>query len=310
MIADSHFILKPQSVFIPSRDGFLLSALLFEPICSKGVVQISIGTGMKKEFYQHFAQFIAEQNYTVCLWEYRGMGQSRPNDVEVFKKISLQDWALLDAGGVLDFLEKRYPDLPKMLIGHSIGGQLLGFMSNHSLLRGAILVTSSTGTWWRHTFPYRFKSFYFFNILPLLLLPFYGYLACKRFNIMEDLPGNMIREWRKWCNSENYCFDFLGKTWPKAYFNEIRLPIKSYWVTDDPIANAHTVLAFTRHFSRADVLNESVVPADYGKKQIGHFGLFSRQMRDTFWRKIVNDLDHFATEKVRFNNPDLRKTNI
>ncbi|TAE90009.1 MAG: hypothetical protein EAZ80_13765 [Runella slithyformis] len=87
MIADSHFILKPQSVFIPSRDGFLLSALLFEPICSKGVVQISIGTGMKKEFYQHFAQFIAEQNYTVCLWEYRGMGQSRPNDVEVFKKI-------------------------------------------------------------------------------------------------------------------------------------------------------------------------------------------------------------------------------
>jgi predicted alpha/beta hydrolase len=310
MIADPNQLLKPQSIVIPSRDGVMLSALLFEPIFSKGVVQMNIGTGMKKEFYQHFAQFIAEQNYTVCLWEYRGMGQSRGADEQAMKTISLQDWAFRDVGGVLDFLEKRYPELPKMLIGHSIGGQLLGFMSNHALLRGAILITCSTGTWWRHTFPYLFKSFFFFNVVPLVLLPIYGYLACKRFGIMEDLPGGMIKEWRKWCNSENYCLDFLGKTWPNGYFEEIKLPIKSYWTTDDPIANAHTVPAFTRHFRHADIMNESIVPADYGKQQIGHFGLFSRQMRDTFWRKIVNDLDRFATEKVMFNNPALNKTKL
>ena len=32
MIADSIQVMKPQNIIIPSRDGFLLSALLFEPI--------------------------------------------------------------------------------------------------------------------------------------------------------------------------------------------------------------------------------------------------------------------------------------
>lgn len=116
-------------------------------------------------------------------------------------------------------------------------------------------------------------------------------------------------EWRRWCNTENYLFDFLDKTISQHFYAEIQLPIKSYWTTDDPIANAYSVSAFLRHFRQADMMNEAIVPQDYGLKQIGHFGLFSRKMQTTFWPKLVNDLETMLSMK-EYNNPSLKKVTI
>lgn len=298
------------TITIPTPDGFNLSGVLYEyQGHPKAVVQFNIGTGMRKDFYGNFARYLAENGFIVCLWEYRGMGKSRPDDKDEFSCITLQDWAI-DMRAVLDFLESRYPDWPKLMIGHSMGGQLLGLLSNHTLLKGMLMINCSTGTWWHHTFPYRLKSYYFFNILTPLTAPFLGYLPAKKLNIMEDLPGALILEWREWCNSENYLFDFLGKSIPYHAYGEISLPIKAYWTTDDPIANAVTVPALLRHFRKADIMNESIRPADYGVKRIGHFGLFSRKFRERFWTKIVNDLEIMLSANHHYNNPSLKKVNL
>jgi len=279
------------NVLIPTPDGFDLSGIFYEyDRTPKAVVQFNIGTGMRKEFYSNMATFLANNGFIVCLWEYRGMGQSRPSDKDTFTNITMQDWAA-DMSAVLEYLNRRYPDWPKLMIGHSIGGQLIGLMPNHHLLKGAALLTVSTGTWWHHTFPYRLVSFFFFNIVTPLTLPFWDYLPAKRLRIMEDLPKALINEWRTWCNSENYLFDFLDKSIFHHYYDEVRIPIKSYWTTDDPIANAHSVPALLRHYQKADIVNETIIPQDYGLKKIGHFGLFSRKMQTTFWPKLVADLE-------------------
>lgn len=298
------------NVVIPTPDGFGLSGIIYEyPGYPKAVVQFNIGAGMRKEFYSHLARHLAENGFIVCLWEYRGMGKSKPYYREEFSCITLQDWAI-DLRAVLDFLETRYPDWPKLMIGHSIGGQLLGLMPNHKLLKGIIMINSSTGTWWHHTFPYRLKSYFFFNILTPLTVPLVGYLPAKKLKIMEDLPAALISEWRKWCNSENYLFDFLGKSIAHNTYDDIRMPIKAYWTTDDPIANAVTVPALLRHFRKADIMTEAVRPADYNVKSIGHFGLFSRKIKTKFWPKIVADLEAMASTNLTYNNPSLKKINL
>jgi predicted alpha/beta hydrolase len=298
------------AIQIPTSDGFSLSGIIYEYRGNpKAVVQFNIGTGMRKEFYSNLARFLAEQGFIVCLWEYRGMGQSRPMDKAQFSNITMQDWAV-DMSEVLDFLEHRYPDWPKLMIGHSIGGQLVGLMPNHHLLKGMLMLTCSTGTWWHHTFPYRLKSYYFFNIISPLTVPFWGYLPAKRMKIMEDLPKGLIMEWRSWCNSENYLFEFLGKTIPANYYEDIRISIRSYWTTDDPIANARSVSGLLRHFRNADIMNEAIRPKDFGVKNIGHFGLFSRKFKDSFWTRIVKDLEEMLLKNHHYNNPSLKKVNL
>lgn len=176
------------NVTIPTPDGFSLSGIIYEyEKTPKAIVQFNIGTGMRKEFYGNMAHFLAENGFIVCLWEYRGMGKSKPIDKRIFSEITMQDWAI-DMSAVLDFLDRRYPDWPKLMIGHSIGGQLVGLMTNHHILKGLLMLTCSTGTWWHHTFPYLFKSYFFFNILSPLTVPIWGYLPAKRLGIMEDLP--------------------------------------------------------------------------------------------------------------------------
>lgn len=291
-------------------DGFELSGILYE-YCGapKAVVQLNIGTGMRKEFYANFARYLAENGFIVCLWEYRGMGESKPYDKDDFACITMQDWAI-DMRAVLDFLETRYPDWPKLMIGHSIGGQLVGLLPNHSILKGMVMITCSTGTWWHHTLPYRLKSYFFFNMLTPLTVPWTGYLPAKRLNIMEDLPAALIMEWREWCNSENYLFDFLDKSIPHSAYDQLTLPIKAYWTTDDPIANAVTVPALLRHFRKADILTETIRPADYELKSIGHFGLFSRKVKTHFWTKVVADLEAMISTNLTYNNPALKKVNL
>ena len=290
-------------------DGFELAGILYE-YCGvpKAVVQLNIGTGMRKEFYAHFARFLAENGFIVCLWEYRGMGESKPDDPDDFSCITMQDWAI-DMRAVLDFLDTRYPDWPKLMIGHSIGGQLLGLMPNHAILKGMVMINSSIGTWWHHAFPYRLKSYFFFNMLTPLAVPLLGYLPAKKMKIMEDLPGALILEWRKWCNAENYLFDFPGSLAHNAYA-DIQLPLKAYWTTDDPIANAITVPALLRHFRKADIMTETLRPADFGLKSIGHFGLFSRKVKNHFWTMVVEDLETLLTKNLTYNNPALKKVNL
>jgi predicted alpha/beta hydrolase len=298
------------NVTIPTPDGFSLSGIIYEyPGYPKAVVQFNIGTGTRKEFYSNLVRYLAENGFIVCLWEYRGMGKSRPYHKEEFSCITMQDWAI-DIRSVLDFLEARYPDWPKLMIGHSIGGQLLGLIPNHKILKGMIMINCSTGTWWNHRFPYQLKSYFFFNILTPLTVPFVGYLPAKKLRIMEDLPAALILEWREWCNSENYLFDFLGKSIAHNAYDDIKLPIKAYWTTDDPIANAVTVPALLRHFRKADIMTEAIRPADYGVKSIAHFGLFSRKFKNHFWIKIVNDLDSMVSNKLTYNNPSLKKVNL
>lgn len=272
---------------IPSRDGHPLSALLLEPEGAvNGCVQINSATGTKKEFYINFAKYLCRQGFAVLLFDYRGIGGSKPRSLRGFNALS-RDWGMKDMAAALDWLEARYPGLPKFVVGHSAGGQQLGLMDNHHLIRKAWLVSCSTGYWRWMASPYKYFTFlvwYFIVPVTSLLL---GYVPASWFGLGEDLPKGVALEWRSWCVRPDYFGIFLGKSVQPEFFDRVKSKLHFIYPEDDPIATSKTVKSLMSFYRNATTTEEVIRLKDYRLKQLGHFGFFSRKVQDVLWPKAL-----------------------
>ncbi len=286
-------MIPPERLRIPALDGYPLAAQLLVPENPVGLVQLNGGTAIVKEFYGAFARFLVEKGYAVCLWDYRGTGESAPKRMRGFSARML-DWGTLDMPGVLDFLDEQFPNLPKLVVGHSAGGQQVGFMPNLDKLAGLVCFATSSGYWGFMPPGYQLKTHIFFRAVVPAGNALLGYTAARRLGIMEDLPAGVTAEWRAWCSRPAYFFDpkFFGKTVPTGRFDALPFPVKVFWATDDPISNARSVPAFWQHIRSTHSLDvEALRPAEYGLKTIGHFGFFRKTARETLWPKALAALE-------------------
>lgn len=281
-----HNQLSITSYSIPARDGFILDATLFEPEAPKACVQINPATGVKKEFYTNFATYLAEQGYAVLIFDYRGIGKSRPKSLRGFKARN-HEWGQKDMAAVLDWFDHRYPHLKKYFIGHSAGGQQLGFMDNHHKVAKAISISSSTGYWQWLSSPYKYFTLLVWYVLVPGTVHTLGYVPSSWFGLGEDLPKGVALEWRSWCLKKDYYRDFLGKTIEKFFFDDIKFPIHFLFPSDDNIATDRSVESLKSFYRNALTTVEKLNPKDIGRKSIGHFGFFSRASRETLWPRVT-----------------------
>lgn len=279
-----------QKLIVTCSDGVELVGELLLPLLSeyRAFVQINIATGIRKEFYLPFAQFLASKGFVTYVYDYRGMGESKPGTLRNFPA-RMRDWGQLDMAAVLDFGNKSFAGLPKFIVGHSIGGQLLGLMPNYYLTKGAFTIASSSGYLRLQPLSFRIRSLFFFDLIIPLTTAMFGYVKAKIFGLMEDLPKNVGLEWRLWCHSPDYVFDYLDDK--DNYYKEIQYPIHSLTFTDDPIANAKSVPALMRYFTKTIVKLEWITPSQMGVSKLDHFGFFSRKFKDTLWIKVVEYFD-------------------
>lgn len=283
---------QAEKINIPCTDGVQLAAVLCAPQQVKAAVMLSGGTGFKKEFYLPIAHYLAEHGLATLVYDYRGTGESRAADMR-HCDFSFLDYGQKDMPAALDFLDARYPELPKLILGHSAGGQQVGFMHNAHKVQGLVAVATSVGYLPYMPWGYRLKSYYFFYLFTPISILLKGYVASKRFKIMEDLPRKVVAQWRAWCNKANYFFDpkFYGKSVPKGVFAQMPFPIHVFWATDDPISNARSVPAFWRHLkSEAGLSFQLLRPEDWNAKKIDHYGMFRAQFKDSIWREILGAL--------------------
>ena len=134
-------------VTIEASDGFSLSANIYEPTNTpKGFIQFNSGTGIPKEFYRGFAAHCAKQGFVTVTYDYRGIGGSAPENLRGFEATNVE-WGTLDASSIFDWSMKQYPDLRKTVIGHSMGGQIIGMMHNATHIDNIIMIASGTGYW-------------------------------------------------------------------------------------------------------------------------------------------------------------------
>lgn len=286
---------QQEKFSVRADDGVELKGTLILPQQPKAIVQFNAGTATKKEFYLSFLNYLADHQYACCLWDYRGNGESAPPSLKGCN-YTFSDYGLKDMPAIKRYLEQRFSDLPLFVVSHSAGGQQIGFVEHLDNVKGMVAFAVSTGYVPHMPFPYRLTAAYFFYLFSPISIALTGYVAAKRWGIMEDLPKKVLQEWRAWCGKPNYLFHdkFYGKTVPRGHYQNLPFPIHVFWASDDPISNKRTIPALWNYFKSSSGIEYTLIqPQDIGQKSIGHFGFFKKRVKESIWKQALDRLEHF-----------------
>ena len=276
-----------KEIGIKTSDGYVLSATLRKPTQKPlGFVQINSGTGIPQQFYRHFAKYLTQQGYITVTFDYRGIGKSKPGRLKGFKATNLQ-WGELDMTAVLNWGVNNYPALEKILIGHSMGGQLIGTMKNADKVDRTFLIASGTGFW--KDMP-KGKLKYLMPFLWYVYIPFTtficGYGAAKKIKQGENLPKGVALQWRNWCVNKNYWASGSNYGINTNSFEKLKGKLKSISFSDDKIISEKANKELLKYYKNVKVENMQISPLDLGLRKIGHFGFFS-PTSEKLWKLIA-----------------------
>ena len=134
----------------PSHDKTSsIHALLWdrEGVRPHGIIQIVHGASEHCERYRSFAGFLVDRGFVVCANDHIGHGKSVADKSKLgYMSAKTGKEALIqDVGTLRRLVSERYPDIPHIMLGHSMGSFILRvYLSRHSEgLTAAVL--SGTG---------------------------------------------------------------------------------------------------------------------------------------------------------------------
>ena len=127
-----------KSTTYASNDGIKLSGYLWHPDeRPKALINLIHGFGEYSERYDHWAMLFAKKGFVVHAMDNRGHGRSdgRRGHINRF------DDFLNDVDVLVQESKKLYPDLPQLIYGHSMGGNIVAnyiLKRNHDFM-GAVI---------------------------------------------------------------------------------------------------------------------------------------------------------------------------
>jgi len=282
--------LPPQSLSLTARDGRALAGLLLTAARARGAVSLNSATGFRREFYLKFALYCTERGYHTLVYDYRGMGASAGTPLTA-EPARMSDWGWLDMPAALETLAQRFPGLPLVTLGHSVGGQLIGSMPNQALARAHVMVAVSTGYWRRQAIPFRYQALFFWWLYGPLMLRSLGYVPRGIVWTGEPLPRGVFLQWRSWCMNPAPYGSQLDPELKDSDFAAVRAPVLALSFSDDPIATPAAVEALLASYPNARFERRPIRPAALGVRAIGHHGFFDERHRDSLWRDTLDWID-------------------
>ena len=137
-----------EEFYLPSNGAGRIHCALWTPeTAPRAVVQIIHGIAEHIGRYDHFANFLTERGFVVCADDHMGHGLS-VEEGGTYGYFS-GGWmaAVKDERTLFEEMKRRYPGLPYLMLGHSMGSFLLRtyLYTYPGELAGAII----SGTGWQ-----------------------------------------------------------------------------------------------------------------------------------------------------------------
>lgn len=280
-----------KTIFLPATDGYLLQATCFGAHAQGPFVVLNSATAVKQAYYAKFALWLAAHDMTVVTYDYRGIGHSRKGPVRNFQA-SMRDWGEKDFEGVLQYALYEKGNRPLFLVGHSVGGQLLGLAKSNHRLERIVTVASQSGYYghWQGVQAWALKTFWTLAIPTACAV--FGYFP-SFLGMGESLPAGVAREWARWGRHPDY---LLGHGISKEGFQRMTAEVLALCLTDDFYAPPAAVDWLHALMSQCQVTRENVTPRELGVSKIGHFGFFRSAFQDTLWQRV---LEFFQAPQAR-----------
>lgn len=286
-------ITKPSAVLLTTADGYTLGAMRYPATAPlRGRVVMAGATAVPQGFYRRFAQFASARGYETLTLDYRGIGLSRPDCLKRFR-MNLLDWGRQDLAAAVDAMasaERPQPHLPLYVVGHSYAGHGFGLLPNHHKVSGFYVF--GTGAGWHGYMPWgeRVRVLSMWRVVLPLLTWWKGYCPWQMLGLGEDLPVDVFRQWRHWCQFPRYFFDDPAMAGIEEQFADVRTPIMAVNSIDDLWASPASRDAFIDAYRNAQVTTKDLNPRDLNTR-LGHMGYF-RQSAEVLWEEA---LDWFTT---------------
>ena len=129
-------------------DGLVLDGLVVEPeegVQRTALLQLSHGMSEYKERYLPFMEFMAEHGVVCVIHDHRGHGKSVKSEQDLGFMYGAGGAGLVeDLFLVTKWAKKEYPDLPFVLMGHSMGSLVVrAYAKEHDQELDALIVCGS-----------------------------------------------------------------------------------------------------------------------------------------------------------------------
>lgn len=279
---------NPTERTIPAVDDFPIAATIFEPADGQTeiVLQINSATSVPRRLYRRFGAFLASEGITVVTYDYRGIGGSKPEKGRG-KDISATDWGTKDAAGVLSWIGRELAPRRTILLGHSIGGQLIGLMPNNTQADKTVLVAAQSGYFGLWPAIARMRFFFIWYLLVPATVRACGYLPGWKLGGGENLPGGVALEWARWCRHPDYLVDAGGNP-VRDGFERVRGPLRAYGITDDGFAPEAAVDELLSWYRAADIDRRFLSPRAFDLSKLGHFNFFREAALEPVWSELAD----------------------
>lgn len=280
---------------ISARDGFPLASTVNGGPSARRVV-IAPATGVPRSYYERFAAWLAERGWPSLTFDYRGIGDSRPEASLRGFEADMMDWAEKDLAGAVDHARSALGAEHVVVVGHSFGGQAVGLLPNAEHVKGFVGIGAQLGDFrlWPRPDRYAFAAA-MFALVPAFT-ELFGYLP-GQLGVGEDLPRGVALQWARWCTQPGYYV--AGRRAPRRErMARLRSPVRLYSIGDDRYAPARAVDALGALLVSASVERKHLDPRAHGGA-IGHFGFFRPRFADSLWPDVLGFLEETLDPSAR-----------
>lgn len=284
----------PEPVCIRATDGYPLGAAVWRhpdaASVPRPVVIINPATSVCSSYYARFADYLHAHDCDVLTWDYRGIGTSVRGPVRKLQADWI-DWGACDFEGVLRYAIAHFPGQPIDVVGHSVGGFVIGLVGSSRLLR-RIFTMGAQFAYWRDYAPSGRKGMFLrWHVAMPLLACLFGYVPGKRLGWMEDTPKGVALDWarmgprferslrrkRKWPDDVPERMDLVRR------FGEVRAPILALGVADDPFGTVAAIDRLLGYYTHSERHHLRLAAAAIGQDGIGHSAFFQQRFKKSLW---------------------------
>jgi predicted alpha/beta hydrolase len=295
---DNSEIANSSDFALSALDGYALGAQLWEPAKPDQAVAtalINSGAGISFRYYAQFASFLAANGIITLIYDYRGVGRSRPSSLRGFEA-SVEDWGSKDCAAGLSWLAARYAELPRLVIGHSVGGFVTGFARNASMIDRMLLVGAHNGYWRDYHEKYRLRMYFLWHLVMPALARGVGFFPGRSLRLLEDLPLGVAIDWANrrepefWWNvrTAEGMRDDARIDSVLAQFQAIHARALAVHFSDDAFATNAATDRLLGLYANCQARKMLISPGDGNGQPIGHFGFFRSRFRETLWPRVLS----------------------
>lgn len=260
-----------EKIAVVSQDGVASKITVFRAESPDApVIIVKPAMGVNARHYAILAQALVGQGFNVVTADLRGNGESgiRPGPGLDF---GYHELAACDWPAEVNLVKDLFPRSPRILLGHSLGGQMSAmYMSAHPGEIQALVTVACPLVYYRlWPFPHNLKVLLmtqFFWLLAAVL----GYFPGRRVGFGETEPKTYMKDWAYTTRTGMYR-PLNSTTDYEALLPKLSAPVLAISMSDDGYAPKKAVLGLCAKMSRASVTHRHLVPRELGLQTLGHF---------------------------------------